>query len=107
MMDIKQNRRMTLASAMWRVLSNAAAWLKESDATEEDPFLDPVFRSMSPRELADLPLTRWPAEKEASPAQTPERLKKMPERTASSAPGLPKDGWMFSRQNAGRRPRSN
>ncbi|WP_170976330.1 hypothetical protein [Rhizobium sp. FKL33] len=98
MMETRRNGLATIVEAAWAALSRGAAWLIERDEQEADPFLDPVFRQMSPRELADLPVAPWPAEatrpaeKETSPVRIPERLKKMPERTASPAPGLPKDG---------------
>lgn len=92
MIKVRKNAAVSIQSAIQRTLSKAATWLMTVETADQDPFLDPVFRSMSPRELADLPLARWPDEKEASPARVPERLKKMPERTASPTPGLPKDG---------------
>jgi hypothetical protein len=92
MIDARQNAAQSILGAMRQRLSKAAGWLIATDAADQDPYLDPVFLHMSPRERADLPLTRWPDEKEASPARSPERLKKMPERTASPTPGLPKEG---------------
>lgn len=92
MINARENAAVAILNAICRTMSEAAAWLMEVDATHQDPFLDPVFRQMSPRELADLPFARWTEKKEASPERVPERLKKMPERTASPAPGLPKDG---------------
>jgi hypothetical protein len=92
MIDATDNPALSLLGVMRGTLIRAAAWLTDVDEHETDPFLDPVFRSMSPRERADLPFTRWPSDEKTSPAPAPERLKKMPERTASPAPGLPKEG---------------
>ncbi len=83
---------MSIQSAIQRTLSKAATWLMTVETADQDPFLDPVFRSMSPRELADLPLARWPDEKEASPARVPERLKKNAGANGQSGPG-PAEGW--------------
>ncbi|MBB1249217.1 hypothetical protein [Rhizobium sp. G21] len=92
MIDTKEKTRLIAPGALGQALSRAAAWLIETEDQAKDPFLDPVFLHMSARELADLPFTRWPDQKETSPTRAPERLKKMPERTASPAPGLPKEG---------------
>jgi hypothetical protein len=92
MIDTRENARVTFPGALGKALLRVKAWLMRTEDQGRDPFLDPVFLHMSARELADLPFTRWPDQKETSPMRAPERLKKMPERTASPAPGLPKEG---------------
>ncbi|MDO6965639.1 hypothetical protein [Rhizobium alvei] len=79
MIDATGKLLFSVTEALRGSLSAAVGRLLQTERFDADPFLDPVFRRMSERELADLPSVHWPEKDETSPAIIPERPCKIPE----------------------------